>query len=142
MSRYLIDTHIAYWIISDGMDRIPDSVLDGIFSFRDSYCVSAASLVEMSDKQRKGALRLNGTPSMWRDNLAQWNIEVVPVDTEVVDTFHAQGIPESQQLQHKDPFDRLIISTALAHRMTLISADRKFPWWHRYRKLDLLYIGQ
>jgi PIN domain nuclease of toxin-antitoxin system len=38
---------------------------------------------------------------------------------------------------HNDPSDRLIISQALAERMTLISSDTKFP---KYRKqgLDLI----
>lgn len=28
-----------------------------------------------------------------------------------------------------DPFDRIIISTAIKRNMTLISADSKFPWY-------------
>lgn len=38
---------------------------------------------------------------------------------------------------HRDPFDHLLISQALAHRLTMISADGRF---RRYPRLDLMAI--
>ena len=38
---------------------------------------------------------------------------------------------------HKDPSDHIIIAQAIAHRMTLISADGKFPFY-RNQGLDLV----
>lgn len=124
------------------LDSIPEAILDDRVTYRNTYSLSAASLVEMSDKQRKGALRLEGTPGKWTGYLSQWGIDILPIETDIIERFHAEGIPESQERQHKDPFDRLIISTALLRHLTLISADRKFPWWQRYRKLSLQYIGK
>ncbi len=103
--------------------------------------MSVASFVEIVEKQnKKKTIIVSGTTEEWRLLLSQWNIGVLDVTYEVVNRFETEGIPESQLMQHKDPFDRLIIATALVHKMTLISADRKFPWWQRYRKLKLLYI--
>jgi PIN domain nuclease of toxin-antitoxin system len=38
---------------------------------------------------------------------------------------------------HDDPFDRLIIAQAIANKYTLISSDKKFPFYKDY-KLKLL----
>ena len=34
-------------------------------------------------------------------------------------------------LLHKDPYDHIIIAQALSHRMTLVSSDKKFPFYRR-----------
>jgi len=49
-----------------------------------------------------------------------------------VEDEYMSGLPRLPLL-HKDPFDRLIISTALAERMTLITIDENIqkydvPW--------------
>jgi PIN domain nuclease of toxin-antitoxin system len=141
MDRYLLDTHVLVGLLSGNQDKIPDTVREDIECFRGSYFVSVASFVEIVEKQnKKKTIIVSGTTEEWRLLLSQWNIGVLDVTYEVVNRFETEGIPESQLMQHKDPFDRLIIATALVHKMTLISADRKFPWWQRYRKLKLLYI--
>ena len=141
MDRYLLDTHVLIGLLSGNRDKIPESIRENIECFRDSYFVSVASFVEIVEKQnKKKSIIVSGSTEEWRLLLSQWNVGVLDVTYDVVNRFEAEGIPESQLQQHKDPFDRLIIATALVHNMTLISADRKFPWWQRYRKLKLLYI--
>ena len=141
MNRYLLDTHVLVGLLSGNGDKLPGSIREDIESFQNQYFVSIASFVEIVDKQRKKkSVIISGTPEEWRLLLAQWNVSILDVTYDVVERYEKEGIPESQEMQHKDPFDRLIISTALVHKMTLISADRKFPWWQKYRKLKLLYI--
>lgn len=143
MSRYLLDTHALVGLLSGNRDQLPDNVREDIEYYHGEYYVSVASFVEIVEKQKKkNVIIVSGTPEEWRLLLAQWNVSILDLTYEIVSRFEKEGVPESQQLQHKDPFDRLIISTALVHKMTLISADRKFPWWQRYRKLKLLYIGK
>ena len=143
MNRYLLDTHALIGLITGNSENLPDHVREDIESYCGLYFVSVASFVEIVEKQRKKKeIVLPGTPDEWRLLLAQWNVSVLDLTYEVVSRFEKEGVPESQLLQHKDPFDRLIIATALVHKLTLISADRKFPWWQRYRKLNLLYIGK
>ena len=39
---------------------------------------------------------------------------------------------EINELQeHKDPYVHIIIAQALSHRMTLVSSDKKFPFYRR-----------
>ena len=141
MNRYLLDTHVLVGLLTNNHEKLPDSIREDIDCFRNQYFVSVASFIEMVEKQRKNkSVIMPGNPEEWRLLLAQWNVSVLDVTFEVANRFEKEGVPESQQLQHKDPFDRLIIATALVYEMTLISADRKFPWWQKYRKLKLLYI--
>lgn len=143
MNRYLLDTHTVIGLLTGNSDCLPDNIREDIESFRYRYYVSAASLIEMTDKQqKKKEVIVPGTAEDWIRLLDERAIDVLDITAEIVCRFNKEGVPDSQQLQHKDPFDRLIISTALVHKMTLISADRKFPWWQRYRKLKLLYIGK
>lgn len=142
MNRYLLDTHIVIGLLTGNNDSLPDEIREDIESFRYRYYVSAASLVEMTDKQqKKNEVIVPGTIDEWLRLLDQRAIDVLDITSEIVCRFNKEGIPESQLQQHKDPFDRLIIATALVHKMTLISADRKFPWWQKYRKLKLFYIA-
>lgn len=141
MNRYLLDTHTVIGLLTGNSDSLPDKIREDIESFRYRYYVSAASLIEMTDKQqKKSEVIVPGTAEDWMRLLDERAIDVLDITSDIVARFNKEGIPESKQIQHKDPFDRLIIATALVHKMTLISADRKFPWWQKYRKLKLLYI--
>lgn len=143
MNRYLLDTHAVIGLLTGNDDRLPDKIRDDIESFRFRYYVSAASLIEMTDKQqKKKEIIVPGNVDEWIRLLDERAIDVLGITSDIVMRFDKEGIPESKILKHKDPFDRLIIATALVHNMTLISADRKFPWWQRYRKLNLLYLGE
>ena len=53
MNRYLLDTHIVIGLLTGNSDSLPDEIREDIESFRYRYYVSAASLVEMTDKQQK-----------------------------------------------------------------------------------------
>ena len=53
----------------------------------------------------------------------------------VIRTLAALQINEEQE--HKDPFDHIIISQAISHKMSLVSSDTKFPF---YRKQGLRLI--
>lgn len=143
MNRYLLDTHAVIGLLTGNNDLLPDNLRDEIELFHSRYYVSAASLIEMTDKQqKKSEVIVPGDVDEWLRMLDERAVEILDITPDVVRRFSKEGIPESQVLKHKDPFDRLIIATALVYRLTLISADRKFPWWQRYRKLSLLYLGE
>jgi len=62
-------------------------------------------------------------------------VEIDNTDINVIRTLASLQINEAQG--HKDPFDHIIISQAISHKMTLISSDTKFPF---YRKQGLKLI--
>ncbi|MBQ7156523.1 MAG: PIN domain-containing protein [Bacteroidaceae bacterium] len=63
------------------------------------------------------------------------SVEIDNTDVNVIRTLAALQTNEAQE--HKDPFDHIIISQAICHKMTLVSSDTKFPF---YRKQGLRLI--
>ncbi len=49
--------------------------------------------------------------------------EFLPIELSHLQTLHALPFRE----QHRDPFDRLIISQAMHERLTLVGGDTEFP---------------
>jgi PIN domain nuclease of toxin-antitoxin system len=116
---YLLDTHAFLWFVS-GDSQLPVSVRNKIKDINQSCFLSAASLWEITIKKQLGKLKLN----MSLDDLFQYadrnQIEIVQITYEHLLTLST--LPG----HHKDPFDRLIISQAIAENLTLITRDKGF----------------
>jgi len=68
--------------------------------------------------------------SKWRQELTRlFLLEEIPVDSSVA--FKAAALPPI----HKDPFDRLIIATALIHKLTIVTCDEKIIQYPRLKTL-------
>ena len=63
------------------------------------------------------------------------SVQIDNTDVNVIRTLAALQINETQN--HKDPYDHIIISQAISHKMTLVSSDTKFSF---YRKQGLRLI--
>ena len=63
------------------------------------------------------------------------SVQIDNTDVNVIRTLAALKINETQN--HKDPYDHIIISQAISHKMTLVSSDTKFSF---YRKQGLRLI--
>jgi PIN domain nuclease of toxin-antitoxin system len=88
-----------------------------------SVHVSVISLWEISIKAGLGKLTLHGAdvadfPGFVTS--AGWNLH--PLEPGVASTYGR--LPRVED--HRDPFDRLIVWTALCERFTLVSGDRAF----------------
>ena len=57
------------------------------------------------------------------------SVEIDNTDINVIRTLAALQVNEAQD--HKDPFDHIIISQAISHRMTLVSSDTKFAFYRK-----------
>ena len=120
--KYLIDTHILIWFqLNDARLRVD---IHAILTNPDNKIfISDISLYEIAVKKK-----INKLP----DFIATIE-DIVLVAKQ--DKFHFLPIAHTHFLRydsipffdyHKDPFDRLIIATALAENLTIISADQKF----------------
>lgn len=71
------------------------------------------------------------------------SVEIDNTDVNVIRTLAALNINDA--LNHKDPFDHIIIAQAISHKMTLVSSDTKFPFYRKQglRLIEnLLFYGQ
>jgi len=116
---YLLDTHTILWFLS-GDNQLSKKAMEIIENDSNVCQVSIVSLWEASIKVSLNKLSLKVKPSALESYLKEYNIEILPI------SFKHLSILESLPFQHKDPFDRLIISQAIANELTLISRDAEF----------------
>jgi len=116
----VLDTHIWIWLVNGNFDRFPVSWLPQIVE-SDRLGVSPLSCYEIALAQQRGRLELDCSVEKWIEQaLSLGKIDLLPV----TDNIAIQAVRLSPI--HKDPFDRLIIATALAYNAQLASVDRCF----------------
>jgi PIN domain nuclease of toxin-antitoxin system len=128
----IIDTHIwIKWIIEGGK-TLPPSIIARLES-EDRVCISAVSCLEVAWLVRNGRIELPMDIDQWIQNsLEPAGIECLPVTCRI-----AQSSAELPQ-HHKDPSDRIIIATAIAHNSSLASLDGVFP---AYKEISSLLVS-
>ncbi|TYQ31509.1 type II toxin-antitoxin system VapC family toxin [Pseudanabaena sp. UWO310] len=123
----VLDTHIWLWLINSDFERFPSSWLER-FELAEILAVSPLSCYEVALAQSRGRLELTCSPEEWFSRaLAPAKIELFPLTPEI--TVRAVNLSPI----HKDPFDRLIIATALEHGAKLASIDSLFS---KYPELE------
>jgi PIN domain nuclease of toxin-antitoxin system len=111
--RILLDTQVALWWLI-GARRLTSASRKRIAS---SECVvSVASVWEVAIKHRLG--RLPVSPASFRDRMAQGGAAILPIEDE-----HAIKSGDLAT-NHADPFDRLLLATAVVEGLQLLTADR------------------
>jgi len=124
--KYLLDTHVAKWALDDAA-KLSDNAKSIISDTSLHLCVSFASAWEIAIKISIGKLNFEGGSAFFVEKLRQFGVEVLHV--EGVHIAKVEQLP----LLHRDPFDRILISTAISECMTLITADENIqkydvPW--------------
>jgi PIN domain nuclease of toxin-antitoxin system len=110
--RLLLDTQVALWWLI-GAKRLSVASRKRIAS---SECVvSVASVWEVAIKHRLG--RLPVSPTTFRDQLTQGGAAILPIEDE--HAIKSSDLPTN----HADPFDRLLLATALVEGLHLLTAD-------------------
>lgn len=119
---YLLDTNaiiiLLYGEVSDGK-LSPESIEK--MKTADKLYLSVASLWEMAIKIKLGKLQIKRTIEEIESACTANGIEVIPIKAMHMDK--SMELPLIQD--HKDPFDRLILSVALTEELTLISTDAR-----------------
>ena len=110
--RLLLDAHVVIWWDS-GSAKLGATARKTIRDAHTVY-VSAASEWEVAIKSSLGKIRLDRTVL---DAVQDAGFEPLPVSF-----HHARMIGRLKPI-HKDPFDRLLIATALVEGLTLVTAD-------------------
>jgi PIN domain nuclease of toxin-antitoxin system len=123
----VLDTHIWLWLINSNFDHFPSSWLER-FELAEILAVSPLSCYEIALAQSRGRLQLTCSPEEWFSRaLAPAKIELFPLTPAI--TVRAVNLSPI----HKDPFDRLIIATALEYGAKLASVDSLFS---KYSELE------
>ena len=114
MEKYLLDTHIFLWWLSDA-DQLSQEVFDIISDPSKQIFISAASIWEIAIKEALGKLQVDADLKHAID--ANGFIELK------ISAACANGT-KKLELIHRDPFDRMLIAQAIEEDMTLITVDQ------------------
>jgi PIN domain nuclease of toxin-antitoxin system len=117
----LLDT-CAILALASG--ELPNAAAVALRQAREAY-VSVVSPWEVAIKVAGGKLRLMEPPIHWFLGLLErYDLREIPLDASAA--CAAAALPPL----HRDPFDRVIVALAQAHRFTILTADdniRSYP---------------
>ncbi|MCL2358066.1 MAG: type II toxin-antitoxin system VapC family toxin [Defluviitaleaceae bacterium] len=125
--KYLLDTHAFLWYFWDSAELsacASNIIEDGNVQ---KY-ISIASLWEFAIKYSMRKLSFDGGVTHLWEMLSQNGFVILPITRS-----HLELLISELPFHHRDPFDRLIIATAKAEDLTIVTIDENIqkydvPW--------------
>jgi len=114
--QYLLDTHVALWFFEEP-ERLSETVFRTILDPANAKYVSIASAWELAIKIGTGKLTFEGGIDCFFNTIDENGFGLLPITEE-----HVKQL-ETLPLLHRDPFDRILVASAIAEGMHLITAD-------------------
>lgn len=113
--RLLLDTHVALWELG-ALRSVGPRAQDAI-ERAGEVLFSVVSFAEIGIKAAVGKLEV---PLELYDHVLESGVRILGLTP-------AHGLATAAlPLHHRDPFDRLLLSQALAEGLTMVTADRRF----------------
>lgn len=116
----LLDTHTFLWWLTDAPE-LSEPARAAIADGANTCFLSLASCWEMAIKSRLGQLKLSQPIERFiPEHLLANGFDLLPIE------FRHVARVEALPLQHRDPFDRLLIAQAQIEKLAIISRDTVF----------------
>ena len=129
--QYLIDTQILIWVLEDSK-RLTPKIRTILGEANNEFWFSQFSLLEIGIK-----LKLNKLPDFivgideFAEKASKSGLKMLKIENSHIAAN--QNIPLFEE--HRDPFDRFLLATALSENLPIISADEKFKLY-----MDLIQL--
>jgi len=120
--KYLLDTHVVLWI-AENSPLLSDKAKKAVLDVTAEKYVSIVSAWEVAIKLGTKKLHLVGGLSEFYRIIDDNGFLPLSIERE-----YLRQIPSLPDY-HKDPFDRLLLATAIVEKMTLITSDENI---HKY----------
>jgi PIN domain nuclease of toxin-antitoxin system len=121
MMKYLLDTHTAFWYLA-GRAELSTKAKAAIDDSENEIFVSIVSAWEIAIKRSLGRQNTSLCSSAeFFDEIGASGFRFLPLEQRHV------CLIETMPFHHRDPFDRLLIATAMADDLTFLSADKNVP---------------
>lgn len=115
--RLLLDTHAAVWLLQ-GDSRLGAGARRALSSGdAEPPCISDIVLLEISLLVGSGRVVPRTAPREFLRRFAA-SLRVLPIDADIAAAVPGLALP------HADPFDRVIVATAIRHQLSLVTRDR------------------
>jgi len=117
----LLDTHVWVWLVGDVDGRLGARTRRRLGAARPgALTVSAASVFEIGALHTAGRLQFTRPLEAWIDeSIVRSGFRVLGIDRDIA--TDASMIPAAAL---PDPIDRLLVATARAHGLSLVTRDR------------------
>ena len=124
---YILDTCAFIWAVQNSPNLSPKvlAILDG----DDDVFVSQASFWEIAIKQTTGKLNLDKDIFALEDLCKTEEIQILPLDLAYFERI------KTLPLIHRDPFDRIIIASAITEGYTLLTSDSEIVKYQNVKTL-------
>jgi len=116
MKKYLLDTHVILWV-AENSPLLSEQAKNAVLDKCAKKYVSIASAWEVAIKLGIKKLYLDGGLSEFFRIIDENGFIMLSVEREYL--LRLDELPN----YHKDPFDRLLLATALAENMKIITVD-------------------
>jgi PIN domain nuclease of toxin-antitoxin system len=125
----LLDTCVLFWLEQEP-SAISAAVRDALAAPAAACFASSISALELGQKVSRNLLKLPLPTAAWLHEVcARRDIVEIPVDFEIAAASAA--LP----LIHRDPYDRLLIATAMRHKLAIATPDTAIPRYPNLRTL-------
>ncbi len=124
--KYLIDTHILIWL-AVSPEKISKKIFEIIENSENNIFVSTVSFWEIAIKISVGKLDLRGVSI---DDLIKMcneqGVSIIELPVSAVKEYEKLAIKQN----HKDPFDRILISICISDDYIFLSEDTKLKQYN------------
>ena len=122
--RLLLDTFPFVWLTSEPI-RLSKVATEALSDDSCELFLSDASVLELCLKYGDGSLKMPQSPRRWVEKQRKaWQVNMITLRREAA--YRLSELP----YHHDDAIDRLLIATALAEDLTILTPDeeiRKYP---------------
>ena len=119
--RYLLDTHIIIWTLENNKN-LPKKVVDIVRDEENDIYYSAASIWETTIKKMARPQFINMTGSKMSDLCIASGFVPLPIYDRHIKCLETLK-DNKKATNHKDPFDRMLLSQAKSDGMILVTHD-------------------
>ncbi len=121
--KYLLDTHIIIWALEDN-DKLPKEAKDIILNEENEVYYSTASIWETTIKKMARPHDINITGSKMSELCRASGFLMMPIFDRHIKSL--ESLKRSRKSpEHKDPFDKMLLSQAKSEEMILLTHDSR-----------------
>ena len=120
-SMILLDTHVWWWALSE-TEQLSEKAIALISETRpDQRAIASISIWEFAMMVTRGRIKLKISPDEWLDYaINETGLNVIALNPKIA--LESCRLPGKF---HNDPADRIIVATCRAHKIKLITKDKK-----------------
>jgi PIN domain nuclease of toxin-antitoxin system len=128
MDEVLLDTQIIYLAYRGELQKLSRFALELIDDPETIRLISSVSIIEIAVKYAIGKLDMD--EGAVREAIRDLRLTELPFEPR--HAFKIFSLP----LHHRDPFDRMILATAVAEKLPIVTGDRIF---RRYSEIKVIW---